>query len=551
MHLVNHPDTIHLQSDVWEVDPKQLCGGKKVRFAWFSPDCKHFSKAKGGKPVEKKIRGLAWVAVKWAKAVHPDVIMLENVEEFKDWGPIDPETFLPIKEKLGATYRRFVRALVKEGYVVEDRELVASDYNTPTKRKRLFLIARRDGKPIVWPEPTNGPGKKPYRTAAECIDFGIGCRSIFGRKKPLAENTMRRIARGIKKFVVDNPQPFLIPVSHSGDARVNSVHDPLPTVTGSSGPTHALITPHLIGYHSGENSGGQRASLEDPAPTVTTVQGLALVTPHLVGVGGRKGQSQETGIDQPYHTITAKADTAMVAPIVTRIGQTGHGDGGKSKTVDVPLFDHLLEERAPARRALYGAYGERPGQDPRALSVEEPMPTVVPTGNGGSVVAAFLAKHNGGNEATGQKVEQPLDTVTAIDSKAVVTSHLMKMRGTCAHGQKVDQPMPTITAGGFHLAEVRSLLKKFYGKEAGNGIVTIGGEQYQIVDIQMRMLTPRELARAQGFHEEYILDPVVDGKPLTERSQVRMIGNSVCPPLAQALVEANCVGIDAREEMVA
>jgi DNA (cytosine-5)-methyltransferase 1 len=424
MHAANHPGTIHMRSDVWEVDPAEVCAGRRVQLAWFSPDCKHFSKAKGGKPVDKKIRGLAWVAVRWAKAVKPAVIILENVEEFQDWGPVLDDG-LPCPERRGLTFRRFVRALEREGYRVEHRELRARDYGTPTSRKRLFLIARCDGRPIVWPEPTHGPGRLPYLTAADCIDFSIPCPSIFGRAKPLALKTQRRIARGVQRFVIDNPTPFFVP----------------------------------------------------------------------------------------------------------------HADG---------LLAPFMVPR----------YGEREGQAPRSISITSPMPTIVPTQNGAQLVAAFLAKHNGGNEATGQQLERPADTITATDTKALVTSHLMKLKGTCQHGQAIDEPMHTVQASGNHYAEVRAFLIKFYSEGgqwarldepmhtiptvARMGLVVVRGELYQITDIGMRMLTPRELFRAQGFPESYIIDPIVDGRRLSQRSQVRMCGNSVCPQLAEALAVANC-----------
>jgi DNA (cytosine-5)-methyltransferase 1 len=440
MHEANHPLTHHMREDVWNVDPEEATGGHAVGLGWFSPDCRHHSKAKGGKPVDNKIRGLAWVAVKWAKqlprARRPRVIILENVEEFRDWGPIDPSTNMPLKDKLGLTYRRFKRALEKEGYVVDDRELRACDYGAPTSRKRLFLVARCDGRPIVWPTPTHGPGRsKPHHTAAECIDFSIPCRSIFGRDRPLAFNTLRRIARGVQKFVIDSPSPYFVQQGNGG------------------------IAPYLV-----------------------------------------------------------------------------------------------------------PRYGERPGQAPRTITIEGPMPTIVPTQNGAHLVAAFLAKHNGGNEATGQVLDLPVGTITATDTKALVTSHLMKLKGTCKHGQQLTLPFPTVQAGGNHLAEVRAFLIKFYsqGGQWGKiddpmptiptvdriGLVVVRGELYRIVDIGMRMLTPRELAIAQGFpsikmgdDHDYILDPIVDSKRLAARHQVRMIGNSVCPQVAAALVNANCADL--------
>ncbi len=416
MHAMNHPSTKHYCESVWDVNPREAVNGLPVGLCWLSPDCKHFSKAKGGKPVEKKIRGLAWVAVRWAATVKPRVIMLENVEEFKTWGPIVDGK--PCPDRKGKTFQSFVRALERQGYKVEFKELRACDYGAPTIRKRLFMVARRDGMPIVWPAPTHGKpdtpevksGKlKPWRTAAECIDWSIPCPSIFERKKPLAENTLKRIAKGIQKFVIGSENPFLV--------------------------------------------------------------------------------------------------------------QTG--------------------------------YGERKGQSPRVLNINAPLGTVVAGGAKHALVSAFLAKHYTG--VVGAPIDNPTPTVTTVDHNALVTSHLIKMRGTNI-GHRADEPAHTITAGGLHLGEVRAFLLKYYGTNIGHpadqplqtittkerfGLVTIHGVDYQIVDIGMRMLQPRELFKAQGFADDYIIDVDPSGKPISKTKQVARCGNAVPPPFAKALVEAN------------
>jgi DNA (cytosine-5)-methyltransferase 1 len=446
MHAANHPRTRHYCESVWEVDPAEATGGRRVALAWFSPDCKHFSKAKGGKPVDKGIRGLAWVAIRWAKAVRPRVIILENVEEFQDWGPILADG-RPCPERRGLTFRRWLAQLQNAGYRVELRELRACDYGAPTTRKRLFVVARSDGGPIAWPAPTHGPGREPYRTAAECIEWALPCPSIFDRARPLAENTQRRIARGLRRYVLEAAQPFIVPVTHQGDDRVHGIHEPMRTVTSA---------------HRGES---------------------ALVAPSLI----------------------------------------------------------------------QASWGEREGQAPRALDLHRPLGTVVAGGIKHALVAAFLAKHYGGNyNGPGSSPARPFDTVTTVDHHALVASHLLKLRGEC-HGAPVDAPAPTLTAGGTHLAEVRAFLLKYYGKDGDPrlgeplhtvttkdrfGLVTVHGTDYVIADIGMRMLVPRELARAQGFHDAYRLDLEVEGKPLSKTAQVRMIGNSVCPPLSRALVAA-------------
>lgn len=467
MHKTNHPETEHYCESVWDVDPRKVTNGRPVSLCWLSPDCKHFSKAKGGKPVEKSIRGLAWVAVRWAATVKPRVIILENVEEFKTWGPLLKDG-RPDPRQKGREFNCFINALKRQGYQVGWKELRACDYGAPTIRKRFFLIARRDGQPIVWPEPTHGDPKstevksgrlQPWRTAAEIIDWGLPCPSIFERKRPLAENTMRRIARGIFKFVLHDPNPFIVRIGQTGFGR-----------------------------------DGLQYALKRPLTTITTKAEHLLITPFLA----------------QYHTETANSEV-------------------------------------------------------RGQLLTEPILTL-DTSNRYGLVAAFLAKHYGGNyTGPGSAMDEPVSTVTTTDHNALVTSHLVKMYSTNT-GQKVTEPLHTVTAGGNHLGEVRAFLTQYNGTSIGQkidqplntististhdrfGLVTVQGQDYQIVDIGMRMLEPHELFAAQGFPEEdYIIDHDFTGAKYPKSAQVARCGNAVPPPFAEHLVRANlsemCEGI--------
>lgn len=526
MHTANHPHTEHYCESVWDVDPRIATRGRPVGLAWFSPDCKHFSKAKGGKPVEKNIRGLAWVAVRWAATVRPRVIMLENVEEFKTWGPLTKDG-MPDPRQKGRTFRSFVNALRRYGYKVEWRELRACDYGAPTIRKRFFMIARCDGRPIVWPEPTHGApdspevmeGKLlPWRTAAEIIDWSIPCPSIFDRKKPLAENTQRRIARGMQKFVIDNPEPFVMRVNFAGSNHhyCDSIREPLKTITAKNG--WGLVTPYIA--RIGQTGfGGDRLQYKatEPLTTVTTKAEHLLVTPILgVNTTGHPGSSPA----EPLRTVTTGKQHMLISPTMIQMG-----------------------------------YGERAGQEPRVLDLDKPLGTITAGGNKFGLAAAFLAKHYGGGyTGAGNEVDEPLSTVTTVDHNALVTSHLMIMRNN-QYGQPVTEPVPTITAGGGHVAEVRSFLLKYYGSADNGqsldeplhtittkdrfGLVTIAGVDYQIVDIGMRMLEPHELFAAQGFPPDYVIDKDHEGNKYSKSAQVARCGNAVPPPFAEHLVRAN------------
>ncbi len=545
MHARNHPQTRHLCESVWDVDPVQVCAGRPVGVAWFSPDCKHFSRAKGAKPVSKKIRGLAWVAVKWAKLVKPRVIFLENVREFKDWGPIDAGN-MPIKSKKGQTFMRFIGMMRKLGYISEWKDIDAAECGLEvdekviaacTHRKRLFVIFRCDGQPIIWPEPTHGSKKAreknprllPFRTAAECIDWSIPCPSIFERKRPLAEKTLRRIAMGLKRYVIDNPHPFIVNVQHGGE--------------------------HFRGQ-----------PLDIPLSTVTAKHGYGIVTPYVAGVGGRAGQSPATGADSPVGTITAKNDRALVTPHLVEIANSNWSEG--HRPADEPMATVTANPKGGswAVAAPLLARMRTGGQD--AVSVDRPMQTICAGGRHTALVAAFLNKYRG--DSAGTHPADPLPTITsgggsarpagAAHALGLSVAHLTKFYGT-ATGSSLDEPMPTVTAGagGGHIGEVRAFLIKYFGCGVGQpvteplhtittkdrfGLVQIGGQEYAIADIGLRMLTPRELLRAQ-FGPELAADYIL---PRTASAAVAKIGNSVAPLVAAAIVRANVPELIVKEK---
>lgn len=541
MHEVNHPATLHLSKNIWQVDPMEAVGNRRVGLAWFSPDCKHFSKAKGGRPVKRNIRDLAWVVVLWAKRVRPEVIMLENVEEFRDWGPLvekTPGVFVPCPDRRGQTFKQWTGELKRLGYRIEWRELRACDYGAPTIRKRFFMIARRDGRPIVWPEPTHGPpddrdviaGKKlPWRTAADIIDWSLPCPSIFDTSdeikakygvraiRPLAEATMKRIARGVVKYVLEAKRPFLVVCNHGGDwFRGQGLDDPMPTVTASR-------------------------------------DAFGVVVPSIVGCGGRAGQSAPRGGDRPVGTQTTKADACVVAAHLTYAQQ-----GGGNRPADAP--HHTITASPKDQNAIAAVHLSRFTQNGVGSAPDEPVDTVMPGAPKFGVVAAFLAQHNTG--VTGHDARTPVSTLTTggsrgISQQGVVAAHLMNMKGADRRDAPADEPLRTVTSGGGHAALIAPFLAKYYGTGDGArvdgplhtdttkdrfGLVTldIDGQTYAIADIGMRMLTPRERFRAQGFPDDYIIDRRPDGSPISQTVQGSCCGNSVCPPLAAALVAANC-----------
>lgn len=529
VHKANHPKTRHMQTSVWDVKPKLAVGRRPVELLWASPDCTHFSVAKGGKPREHGTRSLAWVVVEWARAVRPEVICLENVREFLGWGPLDA-LGKPIKAKMGETFAQWRGALEILGYKVDHRILDASLYGAPTRRRRLFLVARCDGLPICWPEPTHGPGKKPLHTAAECIDWSIPCPSIFERKKPLAEKTLWRIAQGIRRFVIENPNPFIVKVNHGDDhktgSRVSAIDDPLTTITASS-RSHAVVTPVLATIDH-QSSGDTSSPPGRPLGTTTTKARQVLISPVLT-----KFQQNSLGQapSQPLDTVMAGATRfAVVSPSMVQLG-----------------------------------YGEREGQAARTLEINDPLGTVVAQGRKHALVSAFLAKHygdprreSGGGVVIGQEITQPQPTITTRDHSSLAAVCLAKFRGTDPSqpgSGSVEDPVPTISAGGIHTAEVRAFLTAYYGDDhaqgmgqdvrqpartlttkARLGLVTVRGIDYQIVDIGMRMLEPHELLAAQfgRFAKDYDLSAAT-----TKAAKVRLIGNSVAPECAEAVVRAN------------
>lgn len=610
MHTTNHPDTLHYCESVFDIHPRAATAGRPVGLTWFSPDCRHFSKAKGAKPVEKSIRGLAWIVIRWALDVGPRVMMLENVEEFKTWGPLLVPEMRPDPERAGETFQALVAMLttgVPEdhpalaecceflglpldceqaqrlvsglGYDVDYRELRACDYGAPTIRKRFFMVMRRDGQPIVWPEVTHGDPESPavlagklapWRTAAECIDWSISAPSIFDRKRPLAENTLRRIARGIQRFVIDSAQPFIVKCNHTTTRgtydcfRGQALAAPLQTITKTHG--YAVAVPHLTKFRTGAT--GQPVTV--PVPTVTAGtsvrpggngHALGLVEAQLapfiarIGQTGFGGDRMSYDAQAPLTTITTKNEHLLLAPVIARQfgASIGHradepsatitaGGGGKSLLVCPTLIQM--------------GYGERPGQAPRVLDMQRPVGTVTAGGNKFAVTSAFLAKHYGGNySGPGVSLDGPAHSVTTVDHHAVVASHLVKLRGTCRDGQRTDETMPTITAGGQHVGEVKTILsadgddeqraqqvlaflREYCGADS-TGLVEIDGVTYRIIDIGMRMLQPHELYRAQGFPDWYIIDQDYRGVKYAKDKQVARCGNAVPPPFAEALVRAN------------
>lgn len=507
MHKANHPNTKHYCENVWAVDPVKACKGHSVGLAWFSPDCKHFSKAKGGKPKDKNIRGLAWVALRWAGLVRPRVIMLENVEEFKTWGPLNRRHH-PIKSKHGKTFEKFVQQLTDLGYKVEFRELIAADYGAPTMRKRFFMIARCDGKPIAWPEPTHAPADseavkagllKPYVGAYTQLDFSLPCPSIFDTSeeikekygiravRPLAQKTMDRIARGLKKFVLDNPEPFIIQCNHGGERRPNDIREPMPTITGKHG--YGIVEPYMVQC---------------------------------------KYNNEAQDVQKPIGTLTTVGSHLLVEPYMVQIGQTGF-------TKD------------------------------RSKDVREPLTTIVSKNEHCLISPTLIQYHSetAQGEVRGQTIKDPIMTVDGSNRYGLVTSFLSKFykSGT---GQNLREPLHTITTSPGHFGEVRAFLIKYYGEGTGQnikepldtitskdrfGLVTIEGVDYQIVDIGLRMLEPRELYGCQGFPDDYIIDHDYTGKTYPRSEQVRRCGNAVCPPIPAALVKANLPELCVAERM--
>lgn len=540
VHEANHPETLHYTCDVFEVDPITATGGRPVGVLWASPDCRHHSKAKGGKPRSKRIRGLAWVVTKWAAACKPRLIMLENVEEFADWGPLLADG-KPCPARKGLTFRRWVRQLENLGYRVEHRELIAADYGAPTIRKRLYVIARRDGRPIVWPRPTHhrtGAGGLPtWRAASECIDWTLPARSIFGRTKPLVLNTQRRIAKGLLRYVLNCAAPFIAPLRGTSDAHqsTHGIDAPVSTITGG-GTHHALVVPYLTEH---ANSSTQRVFPADE-PLRTQVAQIkrghfALVAAHLTHLT-HQGERSGNACTEPLRTVTGahRGEQALVAATLI---QAGHGEG-----------------QGATRRRSHGI-----------KDIESPLGTVVASGGGHALVSAFLEQANGGfYDGDGRAMAEPVSTICASGAnQRLVSAYLVKWYGNEREGVSLFEPAHTVTtkdrlglvqcvqvpAGIIapdmldRARECAAFLHQHLPQhfpEAAD-LVLVG--DYVLADITLRMLAPRELARAQGFPDSYVIERGADGRLITKTDQVRLIGNSVCPDVAEALIRANAADL--------
>lgn len=520
MHKANHPYTTHYCESVWDVDPKKVCRGRKVGLAWFSPDCKHFSKAKGGKPVDKNIRGLAWIVLKWAGTVRPRVIILENVEEFQTWGPVRKGK--PVKSRSGETFRKWKQQLESLGYCIEHRELVAADYGAPTIRKRFFLIARCDGKPIVFPEKTHAPAdseevkegrKKPWKSAAEIIDWSLPCPSIFDTSaeikekygiravRPLAENTIKRIVRGLDKFVLNTSAPFLVMVNHTGKFRGQEITEPVQTVTAKNG--YGLVSPVL----------------------------------------------------EPYSIWTvSKAEQCLLMPSLIQY-HTEQSEKARGQKVTEPLMTLDASNRYGVSEAYLTKYY---GNEKGGISVADPLHTVTAKDRE-AVTAVHMEKfYSGGYTGCGSSAKEPLGTITAVDHNGISATFLSKFYKT-GIGQETSDPLHTVTTSPGHFGltivklerentnlghwnEIRELLNQYADYKIGCDeilLISIKNQKYFISDIGLRMLTPKELYAANGFPADYIIDKDCDGKTYGKTKQVARCGNAVPPPFAEALVRAN------------
>lgn len=529
MHKTNHPYTEHFQASVWDIDPVAVCRGRRVGLAWFSPDCKHFSKAKGAALVDRKIRGLAWITLRWAAKVRPRVIILENVEEFQTWGPVRKGK--PVKKLAGTTFRKFIRQLEELGYTVEYRELIAADYGAPTSRKRFYMIARCDGKPIVWPKPTHSKtgadGLPKWRSAAEIIDWSLPCPSVFATKaeimdryglkavRPLAKNTMRRIIRGVDKFTIRSGKPFIVQQKFQNAAQ--NIEKPLTTVTAVG--AHELCKPLLAPVTVTNTSNSVGGTVGEPVHTVTTAGNQMLVTPFLAECN-HSGGGHVAPVTDAHKTITAKHTGGIVAPA---------------------LIQYHTEQTEHVRASGLGT----------------PIHTVDASNRYGLTCANLVEYYTCGRPLD---VQEPMHTVTSHDREAVVAAHVVKFKGdNLGHG--ADEPMQTVTtsAGEFavckvylakirsgddlgHWPEIRALLNEFCGYTLAEDevlLLEISGALYYIADIGLRMLSPRELYNAMGFPPDYIIDRDYLGNEYKKSAQVARCGNAVCPPVASALVRAN------------
>ena len=569
MHETNHPFTEHLQASVWDVDPREVCRGRPVGLAWFSPDCKHFSKAKGAALVDRKIRGLAWIVLRWAGTVRPRVIIVENVEEFKTWGPVRKGK--PIKAKSGQTFERWLGQLKALGYTVESKELVAADYGAPTTRKRLVIVARCDGKPIVWPKAThakNGEGGlKPWVAAHSIIEWDQPMYSIFASKKeikeqcgvnvvrPLKENTLRRIIRGVDKFTIKSGDPFLIPVGYGekkGQApRIHDINQPLPTVVGSV--KHHIVKAEFAPITFSNTGGSVGSPVDQPIHTVRTAGGQVLSAAQVAPfIAQQKFQNGAQNIEQPLSTITAVGSHELIGANLIQY-HTEQTENMRGQGLNDPIQTIDGSNRygiAAAHLTQY--FGGDHYHDPRV-----PLHTVTTMIREG-VVGAHIQKYFGG--VIGEDMREPLPTVTSVDHNAMTAVHIAEFKGQDI-GQDVKRPLRTGTtsAGQFAVIgtrieqyksgtdlgfwpQIRELLNQYCGYELKEDqilLLTINGVDHYIRDIFMRMLIPRELYAAMGFPKDYIIDRCKDGAPYTKTKQVARCGNAVCPQMAAAVVRAN------------
>jgi site-specific DNA-cytosine methylase len=620
LHAANHPETIHLSENIFKVDPLDHVAGRHVGLAWFSPDCKHFSKAKGGKPVERNIRDLAWVIVLWAQRAKPDVIIMENVEEWKEWGPlIETERgLMPCPDSRGQTFQKWCKAMKAAGYKLQHRELRACDYGAPTIRKRLFVVARRDGLPIVWPAPTHGAptdlevlaGKKlPWRTAAEIIDWSLPCPSIFDTSatimdkfglrsvRPLADATMARVARGTKRYVLDATRPFIVNLTHG--VRTEDIDRPFNTITGAHRGEKAVISPSITRF----NTGATGSAMDEPVSTITAnsyikkpggAAPLGIIAPHLSAFygPGAGGQDRSASAEEPVRVITTENRHAVIAPVLTYAQQ-----GGANRSVDEPHHT-ITASKKDQNSVILPSLMSMKGSDRRDSAADAPHPTVLAGGGHSAVVSAFVAQHNNdsrriGGVNPGRAADEPVSTVTSTGAQQGVVSAFVSRQFGASIGHGIDEPSATVTAGVNKSALVAPHLHAYYGSDQDTPenepfhtittkprfshveaaisappftddqherardvaaflrsygfwddrefvTLTIGEAEFVIVDIGMRMLTPRELYSAQGFPVDYKIDADANGKPFPKNVQVSCVGNSVSPPVAAANVAANC-----------
>ncbi len=572
MHRRNHPFTEHYIEDIWQVDPVAAVRGRHVRLAWFSPDCKHFSRAKGAALIDKKIRGLAWAVLRWAAKVRPDVIMLENVPEFTTWGPVRKGK--AVKKKAGQTYHKWLRQLHELGYVIETRRICAADLGAPTIRTRFHLIARCDGKPIVFPERTHAPRDhvdvrrdklKPWRAASEVIDFSLPCPSIFATKKeikerygvnairPLKENTLRRIARGLDKFVIKSGEPFIVECNHKGDGHTNGLDKPCGTITAKH--SAGIVDPLMIPYHMHNHSNASGTNMNDPVNTVTGVGAQMVVEPIVTpyAICNNAGNAPH-GMDEPVPTVTTGGRNILAAPTLIQYHTEQSAKEVRGQALDEPI----QTVDAANRYGLSSVFlSEWYGNAREGIDLLDPVQTI--TGKDReALTSAFLSKYFTGVD--GADINDPAPTVTAVDHNSMVLSHLAHFKGK-DKGQSVRDPLMTVTArdGQFadvrttvvkwdghtdlgYWSEVRKMLNQYCGYNLADDeilLLNIRGIWYFISDIGLRMLTPRELYDAMGFPHDYIIDRDVNGDQITRADQVARCGNAVCPAVAEALVRAN------------